>query len=382
MEGTERVSAVKQRRWMQIRDKGRAIAGLALLPLVLSVVLLAACKPQEEPKAEPVRPVRVLTVDKRLSDEPISLTGQIKAEDEVNLAFRVGGRMIERSVNIGDRVTAGQVVARLEQEPARNALRTARANLESARGELVRAENEFNRQRRLLASGATARSQFDQAEQALRAARAQVDSMRAQLDTAQDQLDYTRLIADVAGSVTARGAEPGEVVEAGRMIVRVALQGGRDAVFDVPERLMRVIGLGTEVAVALATDPATRATGRVREVSPQADPVTRTFQIRVGLRTPPATMRLGSTVTGAIQLAATPGIDVPASALTQVNGQAAVWVVDPSSLTVSLRPIRVERYDLANVRVAEGLAANDIVVTAGVQALRPGQKVRLLEAAR
>ena len=341
------------------------------------MMLLAACGPADEPKAEPIRPVRITTIEKAPGAEVASFTGHIKAEDEVNLSFRVGGRMIERSVNVGDRVSAGQVVARLEEEPARNALRTARANLAAANSQLTRARNDLARQQRLLASGATSRADYDQAVEAVEAAQAQVDSAKAQRDTAEDQLSYTRLIADAAGSVTARGAEPGEVVEAGRMIVRVALEGGRDAVFDVPERVIRAAYPEVEVNVVLATEPSVRTTGRVREVGPQADPVTRTFQVRVGLDNPPAAMRLGSIVIGTIQLDSGSGIAIPASALTRAERRPAVWVVEPASSTVSLRSIDVQRYDLDRVVVAHGLHPGEMVVTAGVQALRPGQKVQV-----
>ncbi len=342
------------------------------------LMLIPACRPSEERKAEPIRPVRVVTVEMRPGGEAVSFTGHIKAEDEVNLSFRVGGRMIERSVNVGDRVSAGQIVARLEEEPARNALRTARANLSAASSQLTRARNDFARQQRLLASGATSRADYDQAVEAMEATQAQVDSTQAQLDTAKDQLSYTRLVADAAGWVTTRGAEPGEVVEPGRMILRVALEGGRDAVFDVPGQVIRTASPDVEVSVVLAGEPKVRAKGWVREVAPQADAVTRTFRVRVALDDPPAAMRLGSTVIGTIQSDSGSGIAIPASALTRAERQPAVWVVEPVSSTVSLRNIEVTRYDLDRVVVANGLHPDDIVVTAGVQALRPGQKVQVI----
>jgi RND family efflux transporter MFP subunit len=180
--------------------------------------------------------------------------------------------------------------------------------------------------------------------------------------------------------VTAVGAEPGEVVAAGQMIVRVARKSGRDAVFGVPARVKEAAaGLDPEVTVTLTSNPRVRTTGRVREVSPQADPVTRTFEVRVGLTDPPEAMRLGSTVTGSIGIGVGAGIRIPASALTSAEGSAAVWHFDPATSTVSLRSIRVERDGVSEVEIAEGLVADDIVVTAGVQTLRPGQKVRLLQ---
>lgn len=343
--------------------------------------ILAACGPAEEVATEPVRPVRVITVEENAGGETVSLTGQIEAEEEVNLSFRIGGRMIERLVNVGDRVQAGQVVAQLEEEPARNALQQARAALAAATGELSKTRADYGRQRELLEGGWTTRVRYDQALQALRVAQSNVDTAQAQLAIAEDNLDYTRLIADASGSVTARAAEPGEVVGAGQMIVRVAREGGRDAVFDVPERIMRTAPANPEVAVVLASDRTVRATGRVREVSPQADPVTRTFTVRVGLEDPPAEMRLGSTVNGIIEMTPGTNIAIPASALHRIDDQPAVWVLDPQTLTVSLRPIEVDQFNLSNVIVASGLAPGEIVVTAGVQALRPNQQVRLLGAA-
>jgi len=354
---------------------GARVAGLSAFALL---ALLAACKPVEKPEPEPIRPVRVTTVESREGGETVSLTGQVEAQEEVNLSFRVGGRMIERSVNVGDQVRAGQVVARLESDTPRNALRSARAELTAVRARLVEAQNNFERHRSLLDRGFITRAMFDQAEQAFRSAQAQVDSVQAQVNIAETQLGYANLISDSSGTVTARRAEPGEVVGPGQPIIQLARQGGRDAVFDVPARVLQTAPANAEVVVVLSSDPKVRTTGRVREVAPQADPVTRTFKVRIGLNDPPAAMRLGSTVTGSVQLGAGPGIEIPASALTSANQRPAVWVLDPASNTVSLRNIEVLRYDLVRVAVAEGLQPGDIVVTAGVQTLRPGQQVRLL----
>jgi membrane fusion protein, multidrug efflux system len=188
------------------------------------------------------------------------------------------------------------------------------------------------------------------------------------------------LSADAPGAVTATGAESGEVVHAGQMIVQLARQGGRDAVFDVPEQLIRNGPNDPLVDIALSNDPQVKATGRVREVAPQADSATRTFQVKVGIANPPDAMKLGDTVVGRIRLSAPPGVEVPASALTETDGRPAVWVVDPQNKTVSLRNVEVLRYDPATVVISQGLETGALVVTAGVQTLRPGQKVRLLGA--
>ena len=199
------------------------------------------------------------------------------------------------------------------------------------------------------------------------------------LKTAHDLVSFTELEADAPGTVTATGPRAGEVVQAGQMIVTLARQDGRDAVFDVPAQLIRSAPTDPEITVSLTDDPAVTAAGRVREVAPQADPVTRTFEVKVGLTEPPAAMRLGATVTGRMQMDDSAIIEIPASALTKFNGQPAVWIVDPTSLTVSMRNIDVLRYEPSTVAVSQGLDAGEVVVTAGIQALHPGQKIRLLE---
>jgi RND family efflux transporter MFP subunit len=350
----------------------RDVAAVGLLAAVLG-----SCR-DETPPAPQIRPVRTVTVERRSGSEPVSLTGQIRAQDQVSLAFRLDGRMLERPINVGAQVKPGQLVARLDPQIQQNAVRSAQANLSAAQGQLTQARNTFQRQRDLLPKGFTTRTQFEQAEQALQTTQAQTDAAQAQLQSAREQLSYTDLNADAAGTVTATGAEPGEVVRAGQMIVQVAREGGKDAVFDVPAQLIRTAPRDPVVEIWLTDDPRIATTGRVREVAPQADPTTRSFQVKVGLTNPPDAIRLGATVTGRIQLTLPPGVDVPVSALTEASGRPAVWVVDTQSQTVSLRNVDVLRYDPASVVLSQGLESGEVVVTAGVQELRPGQKVRLL----
>jgi RND family efflux transporter MFP subunit len=191
-------------------------------------------------------------------------------------------------------------------------------------------------------------------------------------------VSFTELKADAPGVLTAVGPGAGEVVQAGQMIVRIARKDGRDAVFDVPAQLIRSAPSDPQITVSLTDDPTVTARGRVREVAPQANPVTRTFEVKVGLTDPPPAMRLGATVTGRMEIEAVPVIEIPATALTKFNRQPAVWIVDPSSRVVSIRNVDVLRHDPATVAVSGGLDAGEVVVTAGVQALLPGQKVRLL----
>jgi membrane fusion protein, multidrug efflux system len=361
------------------KGDARTIFRQPLTALVVALVAsLGACGEDAKTEAPQARPVRTVTVEKREAGVPITLTGRIEAEDEVALAFRIAGRLLENDRKLGDRVEPGQLVARLESQNERNALRTAQANLAAAQGQLTQARNHFERQDTLLKQGWTTRANHDQAKQAQQTAQSQVDAAEAQLKAAHDLVSFTELKADAPGVVTAIGPGAGEVVQAGQMILRVARKDGRDAVFDVPAQLIRSAPSDPRITVNLTDDPSVTASGRVREIAQQADPVTRTFAVKVGLTDPPPAMRLGATVNGRMEIESVPVMEIPATALTEFNRQPAVWIVDPSSRTVSIRNVDILRYDPARVAVSGGLDTGEVVVTAGVQALHPGQKVRLL----
>src|SRR4051794_787589 len=208
---------------------GDRATGARIFPLVVAAAaavaaaaLLAACRPETETSLPEVRPVRTVTVVKRESGETVTYTGRIEAENEARLSFRISGRMIERSANVGDRVGPGQVVAKLEPHNELNALRSAQAAFAAAEAQFFEAKSNFERQRTLLARDVASRAQFERAEQAMETARAQVDTAEAQLKTAKDRVSDTELKVDAAGIVTATGADSGEVVQAGQLIIRVA----------------------------------------------------------------------------------------------------------------------------------------------------------------
>jgi len=353
---------------------------LALVPALAGLLLLGGCQRGVDQPAPEVRPVRTTTVGKVDAGGTVNLTGNVQAQNEINLAFRIDGRLIERTVDVGDNVRPGQLIALLDPQNEESNVRTVRAQVAGANARLVEARSNYERMRDLVTDAAVSRAQFEQAEAALRSAESQLDALNGQLSLAQNRLGYTRLVSDVAGVVTARGPEPGEVVAPGRMVVQVAREGARDAVFDVPGRIMDVAPKNPEVTVVLTDDPRVKVAGRVREVAPRADPVTGTFAVRVRLIDPPPAMRLGSTVTGTMRLPVAPAIELPASALVRSDGKTAVWVVDPAASTVSLRSIELAGGNASTVQVAKGLNPGDVVVIAGAQALRPGQKVRLPEA--
>ena len=351
-------------------------AALALCALTF----LSACQRAAEAPPPEVRPVRTTTIGQGASAGVIALTGTVQPQNEVNLSFRIDGRMIERTVDIGDNIKPGQLIARLDPQNEESGVQTVRAQIAGANARLLEARNNFDRMRDLVVDAAVSRTQYDQAEAMLRSAESQVEALQAQLDLAQNRLGYTRLVSEITGVVTARGPEAGEMVSPGRMIIQVARDGGRDAVFDVPERIKDNTTKNADITVTLSSDPKVTTAGKVREVSPRADPVTGTFAVRVRLLDPPPAMRLGTTVTGRIRVDAAAGVSLPAAALMRADGRTAVWVVDAKTGTVALRNITVGSSDAATVVASSGLNPGDVVVTAGVQALRPGQKVRVPEA--
>ncbi|MDR3532094.1 MAG: efflux RND transporter periplasmic adaptor subunit [Rhodopila sp.] len=346
----------------------------------LGLALLGACHAKPPPTPD-IRPVRTVVATARPEGEPVSLTGHIRARTEESVAFRVDGRMIARRVDVGQQVQPGQVVAELDPQNEQNAVQAAEAKLAAAQAVLMQARNDYARQQVLVRQGWSTHVQFDAAEQAFHSAEANVDAAGALLRIAKDLLDYTQLRADSAGSVTATGAEAGEVVHAGQMIVTVAHDDGADAVFDVPASLMRQVSRDAVIDISLTDDPSVRATGQVREVAPQADPVTQSFRVKVGLAGWPKAMRLGATVTGQTRLLATDGIELPATVLTAADDRPAVWVVDPATQEVSLRPVGLRQQGSSTIVVVDGLKGGELVVSAGVHALRPVEKVPLAGAA-
>ena len=344
----------------------------------LGLALLSACnKPQP---SDEIRPVRTVTAVAGSEGEPVSLTGHIRARTEESLAFRIDGRMIARRVEVGTVVRPNDLIAELDPQPMHDALQEAQAKLASAEATLHEASNNMERQRTLINQGWSTKVQFDAAERSFETAKAELDVAKAQLHAAEDRFSYTKLLADAPSVVISTDAEAGEVVRAGQTIVTVAHGKGADAVFDVPASLMSQVSPDAVITVALTQDPKIRTTGRAREVAPQADPTTRSFRVKVGLDEWPEAMRLGATVFGQTRMLGSKGIELPATALTMLDNQPAVWVVDPKSLQVSLRTVELQQQGSSSIVVSKGVEPGELVVTAGVHALLPGQKVRLLGA--
>lgn len=346
----------------------------ALIAVVLSVGLPAPSR-AEAPLKVPVAAVAPVSDRKGLS-----LTGEIVARDEVGLSFPMGGRLLEVLVREGDRVAAGQDLARLDSVQQEQALREAEAALEAAQADLLQARADFRRQDEAIKRGAATRISRDEAERRFRIAEAGVEQARANLNRAQKTFEDTVLKAPVAGIITARMADPGEVVGAAHPILKLASGDGLDAVFDAPE-VLPVVGQVTtdRVQLSLIDRPAVTFSGHVREVSPLVDPRKGTVRIKIGVDDPPPGVSYGDAVRGFARVAAAPHMVIPAAALIGLNGGAAVWVVDPGTGRVALKPISIQRFSDASVIVAEGLNDGDLVVTSGAQLLYPGRPVTIRE---
>lgn len=349
-----------------------------LLVLAITGVLLTGCDGKDDAIQAEVRPVRTVVAHSEAWNELPAQVGEVRPHAESDLGFKIAGRMVERRVNLGATIRRGDVLALLDDQDERNQLAAAQADLASARAALVQAEADEQRQSQLLTSGWTTRSKYDAALKGRDAARAAVRAAEAKSRLAGDQLGYTVLRAPEDGAISAVGAEAGQVMAAGQMVVRLADMNRKDALFTLAETAVLRLPKDIEVDIHLLDAPQVKARGKIEQIAPNADPVTRTYTVKVALENPPDSMRLGMSVVGRVRLEGQKVIALPASALFEKDGQPAVWVVDPQSQTVDLVQVTLTRNDPDRVLVASGLDEGALVVTAGVQRLWPGLKVRVL----
>lgn len=345
----------------------------------LAALLLAACSPKAPPP-EPVRAVRTVLIEPQATSAQLQFAAEIKPRIETRLGFRVAGKINERRANLGDRVKAGDVLARLDPTDLRLGQDASRAGVTSAEVNLRQAEQDFGRYRDLRDQGFISGAELERRETALKVAQTQLAQARAQAGVQGNQAAYAALVADRAGVVTAVEAEPGMVVAAGQTVLRIADDGPRDAVFSVPEDrvalLQAIAAARGGVQVRLWGDGKPPLPATLREIAAAADAQTRTFLVKADLGA--ADVRLGQTADVVIAApTGGPAIRVPLAALREDHGTTAVWVVEPQSSTVASRAVKVAGAEGADAILAGGLAPGDRVVTAGVHVLTAGQKVKL-----
>ncbi|MFZ3128832.1 MAG: efflux RND transporter periplasmic adaptor subunit [Rhodoferax sp.] len=345
--------------------------------LVAAALVLSACS-KPAPTEEPVRAVKILTVGAQGMQSGAEFAGEVRARVESRLGFRVGGKIVRRQAELGQRVKAGEVLAQLDPQDYKLAAQAAQAQLAAATTNRDLAAADFKRYKELREQNFISGAELERREAALKAAQAQADQAQAQWSGQGNQAAYTTLVADVSGVVTAIEAEPGQVVAAGTPVVRIAQDGPRDVVFAVPEDKVALIRVGSGVEVRTWSASVSHK-GVVREVAASADPVTRTFIVKVALEANDA-LALGTTVSVVPQAFDRSGVQViklPTSALRQDGKATAVWVLDGASMTVKLQPIQIATADGNDVVVASGLQPGMRVVSAGVHVLSHGQKVSI-----
>ncbi|AZN97755.1 efflux RND transporter periplasmic adaptor subunit [Mesorhizobium sp. M9A.F.Ca.ET.002.03.1.2] len=348
-----------------------AIFAFAMIPL-----LLTGCQKQEAARKLPVM-VRTETVAIADYAPRTSLTGVIAARTLNNLSFRVGGRVAERLVDVGQHVDKDAVLARIDPQEQESDLRSAQADLDAAQAQLTQASAAFERQKTLLAQGYTTRRDYDAADQALKVAQGSVEQAQSALANARESLSFTELKAGAAGVVTARQVEAGQVVQAAQTVFTIAEDGDRDAVFNVQETLVAKTPSTPAVTITLLSDPLVKATGKVREISPAVDPASGSIRVKVAIADTPSGMPLGAAVIGSVSAKPSKAVILPWQALTSSDGKPVVWVVDASTKAVATRPVNVLAFDSGTVVIDKGLEAGQSVVTAGGQLLSPGQTVEI-----
>lgn len=357
---------------------GRPVSALVLVGLIATGALTGSLMGGAALAEVPLL-VSVLRVQPVAENSAFSLSGDIVARDVVGLSFPMGGRILSVSVREGDHVTKGQELARLESVQQEQALRGVEAALMAAQADLFQGAEDFERQETFLERGATTRIKRDEAERLLRINEANVERATADLNRARKALADTFLRASADGTIIDRFADPGEVLAAARPVLELAHGVALDAVFDVPEALPAKISSDDTVQLALIDHPDVVFSGHVRKVSPLVNLKSGTVEVTVAITQPPEAVRFGDAVRGQVSLAVPPSIAVPYSALVAYAQGAAVWVVDPERLDVSIRAIEISHYSNRMVVVASGLENGDIVITSSAQLLYPGRIVQIKE---
>jgi RND family efflux transporter MFP subunit len=356
------------------------------VPFLLSATILAGglagCRSEggEAQAPKPPRPVVSVVLEPQ-QERAIGFAGTIQPRFQIERGFRVLGRLISRRVDVGDVVAPGQGLAQIDPTLLDLAVRVSEADLAKARAQLANAAAAEGRTSSLFAKHVVNEAEFDNARQALEAATAGVKQAEANLAKAREQRSYATLTADEAGVVTSVDAEIGQMVAAGKKVMTIARTDVREAVVDIPDTTARSMSPGAPFAIRLQADPSVTASGKLREIAPQADAATRTRRVKITLDQSIEAFRLGATISVLPQTpaAARPVFEIPASAILERNGGTHVWLLDPGTRTVRLVPVEVADRDDRKARIVGQLPVGARIVAAGVNSLSEGQAVQFDE---
>jgi RND family efflux transporter MFP subunit len=349
------------------------VAALGLLPL------LAACGDQATSAVgTPHRPVQVQRVAFQTKDTAHDFVGVVRARYETDIGFRVAGKITTRVVNVGDRIHAGDVIARLDPTDLQLQVESAQAELTAATSNLAQAAADEQRFASLKSRGYAAVADYDRKSAAKDEAEGRLERAQRTLDLARNQLAYAELKADADGVITATLAEPGQVVAVGQAVVKLARRGEVEAVVALPETSLGE-ARESQATVRLWSGPKRQFAARLRELSPQADPMTRTYAARFTIEDPDNTVVLGMTATVTLSRAGdAPVVRLPLSAVLNRGAGPSVFVVDGAG-AIEPRSVTVASFTADAALVTAGVSDGDRVVTLGVQKLNAGEKVRVID---
>jgi membrane fusion protein, multidrug efflux system len=357
----------------------RMTSPAALLCMLSLIAVCAGCgdKPQAVPEPRLVNVVRVAFGG---TNSDVGYSGEVRPRYETNLGFRVAGKIVARNVEIGGLVKKGDILARLDPEDQQLNTRGAQSQLAAAKSEYEQSKAELQRYTDLYKKEFISKAEFDRRQNEYNVAKARLDQAQAQLAVTKNQTGYTELAADHAGVVTAILIEVGQVVAAGQTVMKLARTDDREVIISIPENRLSELSAARQIDISLWADPSKIYKGKLREVSPSADPVTRTYAAKISALDADPAMKLGMTANVYLRgVQRSVAVMLPATALFQDNGHAAVWVVDKATSQAKLVPVEVGEYLEDKVAVLSGLSAGDMVVRAGVHKLFAGEKVRAHE---
>lgn len=345
--------------------------------LLLSVLALSGCNEQKVEAKPVIRPVKVVEIVQHDDVRKLEFSGSVKSRTEMNLGFRVAGKITERLVDIGDRVKPGEVLARVDPTDYRLAVESAKASLAAAEKAVETADLANKRAQSLFAANAVPKAQVEQAQLSYDQAVANRIAASSSLDQAVNQLSYADLKSDRDGIVSTIGADTGQVVAAGTPVLTVVADDEKEVLIAVPENDIAEFKVGKAVKVRFWADQKLVLDGRIREVSGSADPQSRTFSVRISLPDDRRVL-IGMTATAEADVTnVRDDITIPLSALAERDGKKIVWTVDRKDETVHARSVMLADFTDEGVGVAEGLKPGDIVVAAGTQFMTENLKVRL-----
>lgn len=366
-----------------------------LLALVMSTVIVTACGKKDDTKtviaaadgkdavstkAEAPRPVRFMQVGMSSLSDISYLPGEVRPRFEQRYGFRVPGKISRRLVDVGQEVKAGQVLAVLDSQDVLPAINAQAAQVEVAKTDLKLQQSELKRQQELRDKGFVSGAALERQAATSEASDARVKAALSQLASAQNGLNFQTLRADKAGVVIAVDAEAGSVVAAGQSVVRVAQLGEKEIIVNVPERAVGLLKTARGFAAHFDALPGKIYAAKLRELSPAADPASRTYAAKLSIVNADDALKLGMSASVRLDLGAAEAIVVPNTSLYTRDNVARVWLVDRASETVKAVEIKVGVSTNDGVSVLSGLKPGDLVVTAGANLLQVGQKVRLLDA--